>query len=104
MSAPSRSNPAPMSSLQRLMGTTRASARHEGLATASASSGTPQRQPSSAAKILKSLSGKLGDFGRRGGPKKPIPVYLSAPKPKNTKAALMLTKATATTSESYPSR
>ena len=26
-----------------------------------------------AAEVLKSLSGKLGDFGRRGGPKKPIP-------------------------------
>ena len=25
------------------------------------------------ANVLKSLSGKLGDFGRRGGPKKPIP-------------------------------
>ena len=37
----------------------------------------PSVQPSSSgrkvANVLKSLSGKLGDFGRRGGPKKPIP-------------------------------
>ena len=51
-----------------------------------------------------SQSGNLGISVAEGAPKSRSQVYLSATKPKNTKAALMLTKATATTSESYPSR